>query len=450
MLKRVFLLFAFACTLTQLYAEPLLKTETFTLSNGLRFYLLQNKRAPIVCYTTWFQVGSADEVPGKTGIAHYLEHLMETGLPEVQMGQFLEDFQTSGSYSNAITSRDHTFYYKKMMADHLELLMRYEAGRMRGVAFNQAKFDTEKNVILEERLMRTETNPQEFFNEKFNSKLFSIHPYKNPIIGWEKDIRALTLEDAKDFYKKWYNPSNSFIIISGDFNPTQVKAWAQKYYGDLPAGEKPTRKRPLEPFQKAKMAPVIVEHPKVAQLEFVEVYPLPDLKKSNYHDLLALVLLSEFLEGDFKGSLYELLVHQKKLVTTFSSSCSLFPERDPWSFSFYVKPTPTTKREEVVAIIHDKLKKIAKDGLKRDDLRRARHYVYNELVMSLDDIFDKAVFLGDVLSSGLTLEQMNALSEDLEKVTSKDIQQVIKAYLLPERAVIGVLKKPTAQKETTQ
>src|SRR3990167_10294700 len=222
----------FTTGLAHLHADPLIKAETFTLKNGLRFFLMQNKRAPIVCYSTWFNVGSADQLPGKTGLAHYLEHLMETGLPEVQMGQFLEDFQSSGSHSNAITTRDHTFYYKKMMAEHLELLMRYEAGRMRGVAFNQAKFDTEKNVILEERLMRTETNPREFFNEKFNNKFFSIHPYKNPIIGWEKDIRALTLEDVKAFYKKWYSPSNAFIIISGDFDATQVKTWAQKYYGD--------------------------------------------------------------------------------------------------------------------------------------------------------------------------------------------------------------------------
>ncbi len=433
-----------------LHAEPLIKTEIFTLKNGLRFYLLQNKRAPIVCYTTWFQVGSADEVSGKTGIAHYLEHLMETGFPEVQMGQFLEDFQSSGSHSNAITTRDHTFYYKKMMAEHLELLMRYEAGRMRGVAFNQAKFDTEKNVILEERLMRTETNPREFFNEKFNNKFFSIHPYKNPIIGWEKDIRALTLEDVKAFYKKWYSPSNAFIIISGDFDATQVKTWAQKYYGDLPAGEKPIRKRPLEPSQKPKMAHVIVEHPKAAQLEIIEVYPLPDLKKSKYKDLLALILLSEYLRGDFKGSLYEVLVHQKKLVTAFSSSSSFIPEKDPWSFSFYVKPKSTTKWEEIEAIIHDKLKQIAEDGLKQDDLKRARLYVYNGLVMSLDDIYGKAVFLGEVLSSGLTLEQLNALPEDLEKVTSEDIQRVIKAYLLPERAVVGVLKKSPSQKETIQ
>lgn len=439
--KKLFLVVAFLSALSQVHAEPLVQAETFTLKNGLQFFLLQNKRAPIVFYSTWFKVGSADEVPGKTGLAHYLEHLMETGLPEVQMGQFLEDFQSSGSHSNAITTHDHTYYYKTMMTDHLELLMRYEAGRMRGVAFNQTKFDTEKNVILEERLMRTETNPDEYFNEKFNNAFFTTHPYKNPIIGWEKDIRGLTLDDVKAFHKKWYQPNNAYIIISGDFDPAQVKAWAEKYYGELPAGEKIQRQRPEEPLKKPKIAPVMVEHPKVAQLSVIEAYPLPNLKKSNYQDMLALILLSEFLESDFEGSLYEVLVHKKKWVFSLASAAAFFSERDPWSFAFYVKPTPSAKWEDIEAIIHQKLEQIAREGVKQDDLKRARHYVYNELVMSLDDIQQKAVLLGDALSSDVTLDQLNSLDGDLEKVTSQDIQRVIKTYLQPEKAVVGILKK---------
>jgi zinc protease len=453
MFKKLFLAVIFLTTLSQVHAESLIQAETFTLKNGLQFFLLVNKRAPIVFYSTWFKVGSADEVPGKTGLAHYLEHLMETGLPEVQMGQFLEDFQSSGSHSNAITTRDHTYYYKTMMTDHLELLMRYEAGRMRGVAFNQTKFDTEKNVILEERLMRTETNPDEHFNEKFNNAFFSVHPYKNPIIGWEKDIRGLTLDDVKAFHKKWYQPNNAYIIVSGDFDPVQVKTWAEKYYGELPSGEKVQRKRPEEPLKKVKIEPVVIEHPKVAQLSISEIYPLPDLKKSNYQDMLALILLAEFLEGDFQGSLYEILVHQKKLASSFASSSAFFSEKDPWSFAFYVKPTPTAKWEDIEASIHQKLEQIAREGVKKDDLKRARHYVYNELVMSLDDIYQKAILLGDVLSSDVTLEQLNALPTDLEKVTSEDIQRVVKAYLQPDKAVVGVLKKGQSvspSKEKTQ
>lgn len=444
MTKKLFLVLALLTWANSLCADSLLPAETFTLKNGLQFILMQNKRAPIVSYSTWYKVGSADEIPKKTGLAHYLEHLMETALPEVQMGQFLEDFQASGTHSNAATSQDYTFYYKMVMTDHLELLMRYEAGRMRGVAFNKDKFETEKNVILEERLMRMENEPIELSNEKFNSHFFTVHPYQNPVIGWENDIRGLTLEDVKAFHAKWYHPNNAFIIISGDFERTQVKAWAEKYYGDIPSGPPIIRSRPAEPFDQPQLTPVVMEHPRATEFYYDQIYRIPELRQKKYTDLLALFLLSEFLDGDFEGSLYEVLVHKKKLATSFSSQCPFYSFLDPWSFALYVTASSESGTNEIQVTINETLEYIAKEGLTSEDLKRARKYLYNSIVMSLDDIFKKAVFLGEALSSGLTLEQINALPNDLEKITSADIQRVIKTYLTKDKAAINILKKPSS------
>ncbi len=428
-----------------LSAEPLINYETFTLKNGLQFILMPNKRAPIVSYTTWFKVGSADEVPGKTGLAHYLEHLMESALPEVQMGQFLEDFNTSQTHTNAFTSADYTYYYKMVTTDHLELLMRYEAGRMRGVAFNKDRFETEKNVILEERLMRIENEPLALFNEKFNHQFFTVHPYKNPILGWEKDIYALTFEDIKAFHKQWYHPNNAFIIISGDFDLQKVHLWAEKYYGDISSGPKVERNRPQEPLKKSKIDPIIIDHPRAAEFYFHQIYPLPNLKKDKYHELLALLLLSEFLDGDFEGSLYEILLHKEKLATSFASECLFYNFLDPWSFAIYATPLSNQKTTKIETIINERLNQIAKEGMRPEDLNRARQYVYNSLIMGLDDIYGKAVFVGTALSSGLTLSQINSLPQALEKITSADIQEVIKKYLTEDKAVIGILKKNASQ-----
>lgn len=425
------------------FAVPLFKYETFTLKNGLAFILMQNERAPIVSYTTWFKVGSADEVSGKTGIAHYLEHLMETASPEVQMGQFLEDFNASNTHSNAFTSQDFTYYYRMVTTDHLELLMRFEAGRMRGVAFNKDKFETEKNVILEERLMRTENNPNELFSEKFNSQFFSVHPYKNPIIGWEKDIRGLTLDDVKAFHTKWYHPNNAFVIVSGDFDPAQVKAWAHTYYGDIPSGIKVERDRAQEPTEPLKIAPIIVEHPRATQITLNLIYKLGKQTPQTYQDDLALLLLSEYLNGDFEGSLEDILVHKEKLATFFAAQCSFNDFVDPWNFAIITNPNSQSNLQEVEDLIKERLEQIAQEGLKPEDLARARIYIYNDLVMLLDDIYKKARFLGRTFASGLTLEQVNALPQDLEKVSSSDIQRVIKTYLTNDRASIGILKKPS-------
>jgi zinc protease len=449
MLKYGLFIFFFLQWAGSLFAAPLLTYETFTLKNGLQFFLMKNERAPIVSYTTWFKVGSADEVSGKTGLAHYLEHMMESSMPEVQMGQFLEDFNSSGNHSNAFTSYDVTYYYKMVMVENLQNLMRYEAGRMRGVAFNKDTFETERNVILEERLMRTENEPSALFDEKFNSQFFTTHPYKNPIIGWEKDIRALTFEDIKSFHKKWYHPNNAFVIISGDFDPIQVRKWAEQYYGDIPSGQRIERNRPQEPLKKPKIEPIVVEHPRVPETSFVQIYSLPDLKEQNLKDLLALLLLSEYLDGDFEGSLEEILVHKKKLATSFNVQCEFLHFIDPWSFAINVNLAPQSDVKEVEAIINERLEEIVRDGLKQEDLILAVKYVFNELILSSDDIYGKAVLLGNLLSSGLMEEQFNSLPDKLKEITVEDIQRVIKTYLIKDKAVIGILKKPPSSSSDT-
>ncbi len=447
MVKKISLILCAFLLSVQAYAVPLLKYETFTLKNGLQFILMVNKRAPIVSYTTWFKVGSADEIKGKTGLAHYLEHIMEDAYPEVQMGQFLEDYNASNMHANAFTSHDYTCYYRMVTTPHLELIMRFEAGRMRGVAFNQDKFDTEKNVILEERLMRTENDPDALFSEKINSQFFKEHPYKNPIIGLETDIKNLTLEDAKDFHNKWYHTNNAVIIVSGDFDPAQVKTWAETYYGDIAPGPAVNRKRIQDPYPFPKMETIVVEHPRATLITFNEIFKLKPRTPENYNDFLALYLLSEYFNGDQEGSLEEIIVHKEKLATTFLADCSFYQNYDSWSFIFIGSTNTEENVQKIRNIIHKRLQDIQEKGLSEDDLKRARKYVYNHLVMNLDGIYERAKYLGYGLTSGVTPDQMNTLPDSLEGITSADIQHVIKEYLTEEKSCLGVLKKPSSPRK---
>ena len=449
-MRKFFILFVSLFFIAKSHAKPLFEYETFTLDNGLQFILLQNKRAPIVSYTTWYKVGSADEIPGKTGLAHYLEHLMESALPEVQMGQFLEDFKSAGAHANAFTAQDYTFYYKLALSDHLELLMRYEAGRMRGVAFNKDAFETERNVILEERLMRIDNEPRALFDEKFNRQFFSVHPYRNPVIGLEEDIRALTLEDVKAFHKKWYTPSNAFVIVSGDFDPKEVKAWAKQYYGDIPSTKVVTRQRPQETLNSEKLPLMVSEHSRTVHPSLMYIYPLPDIKKNPMDDHLALLLLAEFLESDFKGSLFEALVNERKLATDVNVSNSFLEFLDPWSFAIYIDLISESEVEVIKEIINEKLQEIAENGLSLEDLNRARKYIENRWVLQSDDIYDKASYVGVIFSCGLTLQEENDLPEKLEKITSEDIQRTIQTYLLPRNAAVGIMRKPNSDTSSLQ
>jgi len=197
--------------------QKMLGAETFTLSNGMQVVLVRNTRAPVITQMVWYKVGAADEQSGKTGLAHFLEHLMFKGSDNVPPGELSKRVRALGGNDNAFTSQDYTAYFQSIAVQHLETVMQMESDRMKSLLIPAEEFEAERQVVLEERRQRTENDPRSHLYEQMRYALFPGHPYATPVIGWEQDIKSLTRQDALDWHKKWYNPANSILVVSGDF-----------------------------------------------------------------------------------------------------------------------------------------------------------------------------------------------------------------------------------------
>jgi len=231
-------------------ASPSLAAEvtSFTLENGLQAVVIEDHRAPVVVQTVWYRAGSADEKPGVSGVAHFLEHLMFKGTDEVPDGEFSKLVEANGGSDNAFTSYDYTAYFQRVAADRLDMVMRMEADRMRHLKLTEDDWQTEREVILEERNQRTDSDPGAIFGEQRRAAQYLNHPYGTPVIGWRPEMEALTREDALEWYRTYYAPNDAVLVVAGDVNPDEVKALAEKYYGPLePTAGIGPRARPQEP-----------------------------------------------------------------------------------------------------------------------------------------------------------------------------------------------------------
>ena len=237
--------------LANITAQPavaqIFNPTTFTLDNGLEVVVIENHRAPVVTHMVWNKVGAADEPPGKSGIAHFLEHLMFKGTAKRGPGEFSEIIARNGGSENAFTSQDYTGYFQSITADRLALMMELEADRMNGLVLTEEIIQPERQVVIEERRSRTDNSPRARLSEQVTAATYTNHPYRLPIIGWEHEIRALTLQEIVDFYRTWYAPNNAVLVVSGDVTPEQVRELAETHYGPIPAKALSPRIRPSEP-----------------------------------------------------------------------------------------------------------------------------------------------------------------------------------------------------------
>jgi len=244
--------------------QKLFDAKTFTLDNGLQVVVVEDHRVPVVSHMVWYRVGAADEPPGASGIAHLLEHLMFKGTANIEPGQFSKIVARHGGQDNAFTSSDYTAYYQNIAAEHLAMVMEMEADRMRNLRIDPAEVMTERDVVIEERLTRTENEPAALLGERLDMALWMTHPYRNPVIGWQHELSQLDQDDAGLFYKQWYAPNNAIVVVSGDVTPDEVKRLAERYYGPLERGPEFKRERPGELPPEAATR-VVMEHPRVAQ-----------------------------------------------------------------------------------------------------------------------------------------------------------------------------------------
>ena len=411
--------------------------DTFILKNGMKVVVVENHRVPVVNHMVWYKVGSADEGPGETGIAHFLEHLMFKGTKDRAPGEFSNIIARNGGQENAFTSTDYTAYFQTIAVDRLELVMEMEADRMTNLLITKKEVEPERLVVLEERRARVGNRPSAVLSEHTNSALFLSHPYRNPVIGWEHDIMALDIERILAFYKKWYAPNNAILVVSGDITLAEVKPLAEKHYGKIPSGPAITRTRAKEPPHKAARR-VVLHDKRVRQPAWRKTFLAPSLQWGKSADVYPLEVLSNILGGGASSRLYRRLVVNAKIAVSSGAYYS-GDHRGPGRFVLYASPRGDTSLDGLENSIAAEIADIIKNGVTREEIREAKERMAAEAIYARDSLTGGARILGAALASGLTVEDVESWPERIAAITQDDIQSAAKALFNNKNSVTGIL-----------
>ncbi|HMF69527.1 MAG TPA: pitrilysin family protein [Phyllobacterium sp.] len=412
--------------------------SSFYLDNGLEVVVIPDHRAPVVTHMMWYHVGSADEEPGKSGIAHFFEHLMFKATKTYPAGEFSRKVAEIGGQENAFTSYDYTAFYQQVAPSALEMVMTYEADRMENLILNDDVVKTERDVVLEERRSRTDSNPSALLSEEVNATLYQNHPYRMPVIGWLHEMQQLNLKDALAFYEKYYTPNNATLVVSGDVDLATVKALAEKTYGKVPRRAEPgKRERPQEPEQNTKRT-VSLADPRVSQPSFQKMWLAPSYTSAKPGEAEALDLLSEILGGSNRSRIYQALVVSDG---TAASAGAYYQggSLDAGSFGVYGAPRGSATLTQVEAGIDAQIAKIIKDGVTEDELEKARNRFLKSVIFARDSQAGMARIYGSTLSTGQTIKDIQEWPDRIRAVKVQDIQDVAKRYLVDSRSVTSYL-----------
>lgn len=412
---------------------------TFTLDNGMQVVVIENHRAPIVSHMVWYKVGSADEPPGKSGIAHFLEHLMFKGTEAIAPGEFSKIVARNGGRDNAFTSLDYTAYFQNIAADRLELVMEMEADRMRNLTLDPEHVRNERQVVIEERLARTDNNPQALLHEQVSAALFMNHPYRIPVIGWASEIAGLTQQDAEAFYRTWYAPNNAILVVAGAVDPAEIRRLAETYYGPIEPGPVPDRTttRAVEPPQVAERR-VVLEDSKVEQPAWSRRYVAPSYRLGDTSQAYPLQILSEVLGGGATSRLYRTLVVEQALASGAGSwydPASL----DHGSFGIGATPRPGVTVETLEAGIDEVLRELLEKGVSADEVTRAKNRLRASVAYARDSLHTGARVLGEALTTGQSVEDVEAWPERIAAVTPGQVTAAARAVLEERSSVTGIL-----------
>jgi zinc protease len=410
----------------------------FTLSNGLQIVVVPDHRAPVVTQMIWYKVGAADETPGKSGLAHFLEHLMFKGTAKNPGATFSEDVAEIGGQENAFTGSDYTGFYQRVPRAHLKEMMAFEADRMTGLVLNDDVVEPELKVVLEEQYMRVANNPAARLSEQMDAALYLNHPYGRPVIGWRHEIEKLDRDDALAFYRRFYSPNNAIVVVAGDVTPDEVKADAEETYGKV-ADRAPTnlRQRPMEPQQEAPRT-VTLADPRVEQPNVSRDYLAPSETTAKSGDSEALDVLAHVLGSGEDCRLYRTLVVDKGIALSagvYYSGTAL----DYAEFGVYGAPKPGISLRDVEAGIDGVLNDVIDHGITTDELDRAKTRLIADAVYAQDNQVTLARWYGSALATGQTVDMVRGWPDRIRAVTADAVQQAARTWLDRRRSVTGYL-----------
>jgi len=451
--KRFTLLVALATmmffqSLTALKASPIAsRVSDFTLSNGLRVVVVPDHRAPVVTHYVWYLAGSADDPPGTSGIAHFLEHLMFKSTDKMPSGEFSKIVSRLGGQDNAFTTHDYTGYYQRIAKERLGTVMAMEADRMANLQLGEKDVETEREVILEERRARTENNPSNILSEQMSAALYRNHPYRIPIIGWMHEMAKLSRADALAFYKRFYAPNNAVMVVAGDVTAAEVKTLAEATYGKVKANpDVHSRLRPQEPPNRAPRR-VELKDPRAGNASVRRFYLAPSLPKAEPGEAEALYLLMKIVGHSSTSRLYQRLVVEERLASSaggWYSGLGL----DSGSIGVYAVAAKDVGLDKVEAAIDRVLHELRQSPVSADELERAKKAFIADFVYETDSQSALARRYGEGLVLGLTIEQINDWPVAIAKVTADDIKRVADKYLDIRSSVTGTLLPVPADPET--
>lgn len=416
------------------------KVEQFTLDNGLQVLVLPDRRAPTAVHMLWLRTGAMDEVDGRSGLAHMLEHMLFKGSKALPPGEFSRRVAALGGQENAFTSRDYTGYYQQVPAHRLPEVMQLEAERFAHNQWPDEEFAKELEVVKEERRMRTEDNPRAMLMEQLYATMFSAHPYRRPIVGWMSDLQAMRPDDARSFYRDWYAPNNAAVVVAGDVDAQQVKTWAQQYYGPMAARALPERKPRTEP-QQLGIKRISVKQP--AEQAYVALaWKVPALRRvtdmtADDKDALALLVLSAVLDG-YDGARLERHLVQTRLADSAGSGADVLG-RGPGAFLLIGTPAKGQTPAALEAGLRAEIERIARDGVDAAELQRVKTQWQAGQVYARDSIMGQAQNVGSNWVLGLPVQADDLLLEQVQSVTAADVQSVARRFFGEDGLTVATL-----------
>ena len=408
-----------------------------TLANGLEIFVKVDRRAPVAVSMLWYRAGSIDETSGTTGVAHVLEHMMFQGTHRIPAGKFANMIAEVGGRSNAFTSEDYTGYHQQLHKSNLELSFELEADRMVNLNLSDATFAKEIRVVMEERRQRIDDNPRALVYERLHSTMFMTHPYRTPVVGWMNDLENMRLSDARAWYDTWYAPNNAVLVVSGDVQPEQVFALAEKHFGPIAARSLPVRKPQVEPEQNG-MKRVIVKAP--ARMPTVAMaYHAPALRDvENDWEPYALSILAGVLDGHPAARLEREMVSTTRVAHSVSSNYEGI-KRGPGVFYVGITPARGKSVNDVEQVWREQLDLLITGGVREDELQRVKAQVIASQVYSQDSVFSQASQIGRMRSLGLPHDAASVMTRKLREVTPDQVRAVARKYLVDDKLTIAIL-----------
>jgi zinc protease len=438
------LLPAFAISASGAFAQTSVTSAppaTFTLSNGLVVVVIPDHRTPVVTQMIWYKVGSADETPGKSGLAHFLEHLMFKGTSQHPAGEFTQTVLRAGGNENAFTSTDYTGYFQRVPSEQLPKMMEFEADRMTGLILKDENVLPERDVVLEEFNMRVANNPEARLTEQIMAALYLNHPYGRPVIGWHQEIEKLDREDALAFYKRFYAPNNAILVIAGDVEAKDIRPMVERTFGPIaPQPAIPVRRlRPQEP-EPAAPRTVTLSDPRVEQPSLRRSYLVPSASTGAAGESQALDVLAQLMGGGSNSYLNRRLVVDRPLAVSASAGYQ-GTSLDATQFSISAAPRAGVEFAQVEQAIDEVIADIEQNGVRAEDLERVKTQLIAEAIYAQDNQATLARWYGGALTTGLSIEDIRSWPDRIRAVTAEQVRQAAEKWLDKKRSVTGYLIK---------